>query len=71
MHVHQIRYKDLLKTKGVILSAKNRIAETPFVEMDLRYNAAYRGLRGKTASQVYADGSTITRERFYDKIPEI
>ena len=59
--------KGFAKKEGVILSAKNRIAETPFIEMDLRYNAAYKGLRGKTSNQIYADGSTITRERFYDR----
>lgn len=59
---------EMVSKKDVVaLSAKNEIAATPFVEMDLRHNLAYSGLRGETANRVYSDGSTIEIQRFYSK----
>lgn len=54
------------KKDVVALSNKNTVMETPFVEMDLRHNLAYTGLRGESANKVFADGSSMEINRFYD-----
>lgn len=50
----------------VALSKKNIAMETPFVEMNLRHNLAYTGLRGESANKVFADGSSMEIKQYYD-----
>ena len=50
----------------VALSKKNIAMETPFVEMNLRHNLAYTGLRGESANKVFTDGSSMKIEQYYD-----
>lgn len=54
------------KKDSVVLSAKNKILETPYAEMDLRHNAAYNGLHGETKNKVYSDGATEEIKRFFN-----
>lgn len=60
---------EMVSKKDVVaLSPKNRIATTPFVEIDLSHNAAYKDLRGVTANRIYSDGSTVEIKKFYNKL---
>ena len=54
------------KKDVVALSGKNTVMETPFVEMNLGCNAAFKGLRGESANKVFADGSSMEIKQYYD-----
>ena len=54
------------KKDVVALSGKNTVMETPFVEMDLGCNEAFKGLRGESANKVFADGSSMEIKQYYD-----
>lgn len=54
------------KKDVVALSGKNTVMETPFVEMNLGCNEAFKGLRGESANKVFADGSSMEIKQYYD-----